>query len=62
MIYFCSRNTSDLFFQGKDASMGLASGSAPLPYGHAAQPAIDIEGLTVNYLNYLYSRSSLMLA
>lgn len=29
--------------------MGLASGSAPLPYGHTVQPAIDIEGLSVNY-------------
>ncbi|KAF8797849.1 protein required for actin cytoskeleton organization and cell cycle progression [Phlegmacium glaucopus] len=33
--------------RGKDASMGLASGSAPLPYGHTAQPAIDIEGLSL---------------
>lgn len=28
--------------------MGLASGSAPLPYGHSAEAAIDIEGLAVS--------------
>ncbi|KAF8969872.1 protein required for actin cytoskeleton organization and cell cycle progression [Flammula alnicola] len=33
--------------RGKDASMGLASGSAPLPYGHSAEAAVDIEGLSL---------------
>ncbi|KAF4615384.1 hypothetical protein D9613_002888 [Agrocybe pediades] len=33
--------------RGKTASMGLASGSAPLPYGHSADAAIDIEGLSL---------------
>jgi hypothetical protein len=33
--------------QGKDASMGLASGTKPLPFGHSAEAAIDIEGLAV---------------
>ena len=33
--------------QGKEASMGIASGSAPLPYGHSADAAVDIEGLSV---------------
>jgi hypothetical protein len=27
--------------------MGLAGGSAPLPYGHSADAAVDIEGLSV---------------
>ncbi|KAG5735521.1 Protein sda1 [Termitomyces sp. T112] len=31
--------------RGKDASMGLASGSQPLPFGHSAEAAADIEGL-----------------
>jgi hypothetical protein len=42
--------------------MGLASGSAPLPYGHTVQPAIDIEGLSVNYLKKIFRRLSLTLA
>ncbi|KAG6861893.1 hypothetical protein C0995_010599 [Termitomyces sp. Mi166 len=33
--------------QGKDASMGLASGSQPLPFGHSADAAVDIEGLSL---------------
>lgn len=32
--------------------MGLASGSAPLPFGHSAEAAIDIEGLSVS--NFLF--------
>lgn len=38
---------TNLFCQGKEASMGLASGNAPLPYGHSADAAVDIEGLSV---------------
>ena len=34
--------------KGKEAAMGLASGSAPLPYGYSAEAAVDIEGLAVN--------------
>lgn len=34
--------------QGKDASMGLASGVQPLPFGHSAEAAVDIEGLAVS--------------
>ncbi|KDR81427.1 hypothetical protein GALMADRAFT_239316 [Galerina marginata CBS 339.88] len=33
--------------RGKDASMGLASGNVPLPYGHSAEAAVDIEGLSL---------------
>ncbi|KAF5330676.1 hypothetical protein D9619_005889 [Psilocybe cf. subviscida] len=33
--------------RGKEASMGLAGGSAPLPYGHSADAAVDIEGLSL---------------
>ncbi|KJA27481.1 hypothetical protein HYPSUDRAFT_35380 [Hypholoma sublateritium FD-334 SS-4] len=33
--------------RGKEASMGIANGSAPLPYGHSAEAAIDIEGLSL---------------
>ncbi|KAI0822667.1 SDA1-domain-containing protein [Trametes gibbosa] len=31
--------------RGKEASMGIAKGSQPLPFGHSAQAAVDIEGL-----------------
>ncbi|KAF8906010.1 protein required for actin cytoskeleton organization and cell cycle progression [Gymnopilus junonius] len=31
--------------RGKEAAMGLVSGSAPLPYGHSVEAAVDIEGL-----------------
>ena len=41
--------------------MGLASGSTPLPFGHSVQPAIDIEGLSVNYLDFLFNTSFLTL-
>ncbi|KAF9475067.1 SDA1-domain-containing protein [Pholiota conissans] len=33
--------------RGKEASMGLASGTVPLPYGHSAEAAVDIEGLSL---------------
>ncbi|KIJ99557.1 hypothetical protein K443DRAFT_679820 [Laccaria amethystina LaAM-08-1] len=33
--------------RGKDASMGLASGHQPLPYGHTSEAAVDIEGLSL---------------
>lgn len=34
--------------RGKEASMGAASGSQPLPFGHSAEAAVDIEGLAVS--------------
>ncbi|KAF8078206.1 actin cytoskeleton organization and cell cycle progression protein [Lyophyllum atratum] len=33
--------------RGKEASMGLVSGIQPLPFGHSAVAAIDIEGLSL---------------
>lgn len=33
--------------RGKEASMGIASGNQPLPFGHSADAAVDIEGLAV---------------
>ncbi|KAG5643900.1 hypothetical protein DXG03_009471 [Asterophora parasitica] len=33
--------------RGKDASMGLAGGNQPLPFGHSASAALDIEGLAL---------------
>ncbi|TFK42834.1 protein required for actin cytoskeleton organization and cell cycle progression [Crucibulum laeve] len=33
--------------RGKEATMGLATGSQPLPYGYSAEAAIDIEGLSL---------------
>jgi protein SDA1 len=39
--------------RGKDASMGMASGNKPLPFGHSADAAIDIEGLAVCILSFL---------
>ncbi|KAF9532363.1 protein required for actin cytoskeleton organization and cell cycle progression [Crepidotus variabilis] len=33
--------------RGKEASLGIMSGTAPLPYGHSAEAAIDIEGLSL---------------
>jgi protein SDA1 len=33
--------------RGKEASMGIASGGQPLPFGHSADAAVDIEGLSV---------------
>ncbi|KIM57659.1 hypothetical protein SCLCIDRAFT_1219350 [Scleroderma citrinum Foug A] len=33
--------------RGKDASMGISSGRQPLPYGHSAGAAVDIEGLAL---------------
>ncbi|KIY50176.1 SDA1-domain-containing protein [Fistulina hepatica ATCC 64428] len=33
--------------RGKTASMGMASGSQPLPFGHSADAAVDIEGLNL---------------
>jgi protein SDA1 len=34
-------------FQGKDASIGISKGDQPLPFGHSADAAVDIEGLMV---------------
>ncbi|KAJ7043356.1 SDA1-domain-containing protein [Mycena alexandri] len=33
--------------RGKDASMGMASGTQPLAFGHSADAAVDIEGLAL---------------
>ncbi|KAI0637296.1 actin cytoskeleton organization and cell cycle progression protein [Trametes polyzona] len=33
--------------RGKEAAMGMAKGSQPLPFGHSAQAAVDIEGLVL---------------
>ncbi|KAF7796789.1 hypothetical protein EIP86_007973 [Pleurotus ostreatoroseus] len=33
--------------RGKDASMGITSGSQPLPFGHSSSAAVDIEGLVL---------------
>ncbi|KAJ3515969.1 hypothetical protein NLJ89_g1425 [Agrocybe chaxingu] len=33
--------------RGKESALGLATGSAPLPYGHSAKAAVDIEGLSL---------------
>jgi protein SDA1 len=33
--------------RGKTASMGLAQGTQPAPFGYAEKPAVDIEGLVV---------------
>lgn len=33
--------------RGKDASMGVANGVQPLPFGHSAEAAVDIEGLVL---------------
>ena len=33
--------------RGKTASMGLAQGTQPAPFGHTEKPAVDIEGLVV---------------
>ncbi|KAI0781265.1 actin cytoskeleton organization and cell cycle progression protein [Trametes elegans] len=33
--------------RGKEAAMGIAKGSQPLPFGHSAQAAVDIEGLVL---------------
>ncbi|KAK0483327.1 SDA1-domain-containing protein [Armillaria novae-zelandiae] len=33
--------------RGKEASMGMASGTQPLPFGHSADAAVDIEGLSL---------------
>ena len=41
-------------FQGKAASMGIAEGSQPLPFGHSAQAAVDIEGLVVSITSICY--------
>ncbi|KAH9946401.1 SDA1-domain-containing protein [Epithele typhae] len=37
--------------RGKEAAMGMASGSQPLPFGHSAEAAVDIEGLTVRHFS-----------
>ncbi|KAK7466881.1 Severe Depolymerization of Actin [Stygiomarasmius scandens] len=33
--------------RGKEAAMGMASGTQPLPFGHTANAAVDIEGLSL---------------
>ncbi|KIM87693.1 hypothetical protein PILCRDRAFT_815270 [Piloderma croceum F 1598] len=33
--------------RGKDASMGMGKGGQPLPFGHSAEAAVDIEGLVL---------------
>ncbi|RPD65802.1 actin cytoskeleton organization and cell cycle progression protein [Lentinus tigrinus ALCF2SS1-7] len=33
--------------RGKEASMGIAKGTQPLPFGHTAEAAVDIEGLVL---------------
>ncbi|KII88862.1 hypothetical protein PLICRDRAFT_40507 [Plicaturopsis crispa FD-325 SS-3] len=33
--------------RGKDASMGITKGNQPLPFGHSANAAVDIEGLSL---------------
>ncbi|EIN07629.1 protein required for actin cytoskeleton organization and cell cycle progression [Punctularia strigosozonata HHB-11173 SS5] len=33
--------------RGKEATMGIASGTKPLPFGHSAQAAVDIDGLSL---------------
>lgn len=33
--------------------MGLANGTQPLPFGHSADAAVDIEGLVVNEFSCL---------
>ncbi|GJE97055.1 SDA1-domain-containing protein [Phanerochaete sordida] len=33
--------------RGKDAAMGVAGGAQPLPFGHSAEAAVDIEGLVL---------------
>ncbi|KAI9569090.1 SDA1-domain-containing protein [Boletus coccyginus] len=33
--------------RGKDASIGMSSGRKPLPFGHSADAAVDIEGLSL---------------
>ncbi|KAI0956922.1 hypothetical protein AcW1_005479 [Taiwanofungus camphoratus] len=33
--------------RGKEASMGVAGGSQPLPFGHSTEAAVDIEGLVL---------------
>ncbi|KAK7061025.1 Severe Depolymerization of Actin [Paramarasmius palmivorus] len=33
--------------RGKEAAMGMASGNQPLPFGHTANAAVDIEGLAL---------------
>src|SRR6202050_1938659 len=47
--------------QGKDASMGMAKGSQPLPFGHGAEAAVDIEGLSVS-AHHLISNAKLIAA
>lgn len=46
-----------ILLQGKDASMGMAKGTQPLPFGRSAEAAVDIEGLLVSTsILILYSR------
>ncbi|KAG2063847.1 hypothetical protein BDR04DRAFT_1185565 [Suillus decipiens] len=42
--------------RGNDASVGMSKGEQPLPYGHSADAAVDIEGLMVGQ-RFLYSKN-----
>lgn len=45
--------------RGKEASMTMAGGNQPLPFGHSTDAAVDIEGLVVSVFTRLFkSRSS----
>ncbi|GLB35212.1 putative protein required for actin cytoskeleton organization and cell cycle progression [Lyophyllum shimeji] len=50
--------------RGKEASMDLASGSQPLPFGHNADAAVDIEGLALleDHLQKLRDEEGVVLA
>lgn len=39
--------------RGKSASMGIQKGAKPLPFGHAPDAAVGIEGLEVCFLSFL---------
>lgn len=41
--------------------MGLASGTQPLPFGHSAEAAIDIEGLAVRFIYLVYYTASILI-
>lgn len=41
--------------------MGLASGTQPLPFGHSAEAAIDIEGLAVSLICLVYYTANILI-
>jgi hypothetical protein len=47
--------------QGKDAAMGMAKGTQPLPFGHSAEAAVSIEGLEVKSLFFPTLRAMLII-